>query len=255
MELDDLPQPVFDGLVTTDSLTADGENPNQMPQERFELLCDRIQQRGWVGNAIITDTDGVIADGQHRWEAAQEIGLEKVPVKQYAMDDAERRLIRQELNKIKGSHNRDKDAYEYDKILSGGYGEPLEELATTRDEDLEQMLDEVTETAEAEDISDGVDITPDAPDNPKQPPTVQSGDVDPHQEWENSSDTDYENEQKLPRYAEVKVKFKDEDAMNRFADMMGQTVTKKTNVLHFPKSEEWSMVDNRINSEGISSNE
>jgi hypothetical protein len=159
------------------------------------------------------------------------------------------------LNKLKGSHDESQDAFEYDKILSGGLGDPLEELTETRDEDLEKMLDEVSEAAESNEIGDGAKLTPERPDNPSKPPDVQRGDIDPESEWNESAETEYENDQKLPRYAEVKVKFKDEDAMNRFADLLGQTVTKKTNVLHFPKSEEWSMVNNRVDQSGISSNE
>src|SRR6056297_649268 len=113
MKLADLPQPADETTVAPDTLTVDGDNPNEQSDEMFGLLCDNMQQKGWLGNAIIADTDGVIADGEHRWRAAQEIGLEEVPVKFYEIDDAERRLWRQELNKISGEHDTKRDALEY----------------------------------------------------------------------------------------------------------------------------------------------
>jgi len=94
IELTDLPQPSYEGTVAPDELHVDGDNPNEMQDHTFGLLCDRMRDNGWLGGPIITDTDGLIADGEHRWRAAQEIGLAEVPVKQYAIDDATRRAER-----------------------------------------------------------------------------------------------------------------------------------------------------------------
>lgn len=140
LTLDDLPQPEFDGTVSVDELEACNDNPNGMTDEQFGLLCDRMRENGWLGGPIVTDTDGLIADGEHRWRAAQEIGLSEVPVRQYDIDDATRRLWRQELNKIHGEHDAKRDALEYDELLSQGYTEEVEELTTAADEDLDELL-------------------------------------------------------------------------------------------------------------------
>jgi len=102
-----------------------------------------MRDNGWLGGPIITDTDGLIADGEHRWRAAQEIGLAEVPVKQYAIDDATRRLWRQELNKIAGEHDAKRDALEYDELLAAGKTEEVEALTEAADEDLDELLDEI----------------------------------------------------------------------------------------------------------------
>jgi DNA modification methylase len=141
--LDDLPQPEFEGTVHPDDLHVDGDNPNEQDDETFGLLCDRMRENGWLGGPIITNTDGLIADGEHRWRAAQEIGLSEVPVKQYAIDDATRRLWRQELNKITGEHDAKRDALEYDTLLSEGYTEEVEALTDAADEDLDELLAEI----------------------------------------------------------------------------------------------------------------
>ena len=144
MKLDDLPEPAFEGTIATDELFVDGENPNEMTDEKFGLLVDRIRKRGWVGGPIVTDSDGLIADGEHRWRAAQELGLQDVPVVQVDFeDDAERRLYRQELNKISGTHDRTRDAIDYDAILKGGRNDELQELANAAEEDLDDILDEL----------------------------------------------------------------------------------------------------------------
>lgn len=141
--LNDLPQPAWDGTVSPDDLHVDGDNPNEQTDELFGLLCENMRKKGWIGNAIITDTDGLIADGEHRWRAAQEIGLDEVPVKQYDLDDAERRLWRQELNKIAGEHDTKRDALEYDYLLSNGKTDDVQALTNAAGEDLDELLAEI----------------------------------------------------------------------------------------------------------------
>jgi DNA modification methylase len=141
--LDDLPQPEFEGAVAPEELHTDGDNPNEMTDAQFGLLVDRMAENGWLGGPIITDADGLIADGEHRWRAAQENDLAEVPVKQYAIDDATRRLWRQELNKIHGEHDAKRDALEYDHLLSNGKTEEVEALTAAADEDLDELLAEL----------------------------------------------------------------------------------------------------------------
>jgi len=142
-DLADLPQPEYEGTVATDALETDGDNPNEMTDEQFGLLCDRMRQNGWLGGPIVTDTDGLIADGEHRWRAAKDIGLDEVPVRQYDIDDAERRLWRQELNKIHGEHDTKRDALEYDYLLDAGKADEVQALTNAADEDLDELLAEI----------------------------------------------------------------------------------------------------------------
>jgi len=143
MEWQELPQPEYEGTVPVDELQTDGDNPNEMTDEQFGLLCDRMRENGWLGGPVITNTGGLIADGEHRWRAAEEIGLDKLPVRQFDIDDATRRLWRQELNKIHGEHDKKRDALEYDELLSQGYTEEVETLTNAADEDLDELLEEI----------------------------------------------------------------------------------------------------------------
>jgi len=161
LSLGDLPQPEEETAIHPDELTVDGENPNEQSDEMFGLLCENLREKGWIGNAIVANTgdllgydgdpEGLIADGEHRWRAAQEVGLEEVPVKLYDFeDDAERRLWRQELNKISGEHVKKRDALEYDYLLKEGRSEDVQNLVDATGEDLDELLDEIREDSTAD---------------------------------------------------------------------------------------------------------
>jgi len=141
--LEDLPQPTFKGTVSPDELETDGENPNEQSDETFGLLCERIRERGWLGGPIVADSDGLIADGEHRYRAALEIGLDEVPVEFYDFSDADRRMVRQELNKISGEHDRKRDALEYDYLLDAGKSDEVHALTKAAEEDLDELLAEI----------------------------------------------------------------------------------------------------------------
>ncbi|WP_137288846.1 DNA methyltransferase [Natronorubrum halophilum] len=160
MKLEDLPTPERHETVSPDDLQVDGENPNEQSDEMFGLLCDNLTEKGWIGNAIVANTgglpgfegdpEGLIADGEHRWRAAQEVDLEAVPVKFYDFeDDAERRLWRQELNKISGEHDTTRDALEYDYLLNNGKSDEISALAEASGEDLDALLAEIRDDRSA----------------------------------------------------------------------------------------------------------
>jgi 1-aminocyclopropane-1-carboxylate deaminase/D-cysteine desulfhydrase-like pyridoxal-dependent ACC family enzyme len=148
MEFSELPQPERKERVNPDELDVDGDNPNAMSGATLDLLKQKIRDRGWIGNHIIADTDGLIADGEHRWRAARDLGLDEVPVKFYDLTDEERRLIRQELNKIRGEHDAGDDADEYERLLENGYDEELGDLldATSDTGELSEVLQEAKDS-------------------------------------------------------------------------------------------------------------
>lgn len=96
--------------------TTDGDNPNQMGERQFEALKDNITEYGFLV-PIILNKDHVVADGEHRLQAARELALDEIPAVVVDVDDADRRVIRQVMNKLKGDHDIHQDATEFQKIL------------------------------------------------------------------------------------------------------------------------------------------
>ena len=154
LTLDDLPQPARETTVPPSELRTDGANPNFQNDATFSNLVESIRSDGWLDGPIVANTgnlpgydgeaEGLIADGEHRWRAAKEIGLTEVPVRFYDYeDDAKRRYHRQHLNKTSGEHEKKRDALEYDYLLSEGYTEEVESLTDANGEDLDDLLGEL----------------------------------------------------------------------------------------------------------------
>ena len=154
LTLDDLPQTTEEAEVHPDKLFVDAENPNEQDDALFGELTDGMRTTGWFGGRIVVnkgplsgygeDADGLICDGEHRWRAAQEIGLSEVPIKYVDFeDDAQRRLWRLRLNKISGEHDTKRDALEYDYLLDNGMSDEVQSLTRAAGEDLDELLAEI----------------------------------------------------------------------------------------------------------------
>jgi hypothetical protein len=115
-------------------LKADGKNPNKMSGLQFEALKKNISKYGFIV-PIITNQDLLIADGEHRFRAAQELGLGKVLVIRLPLQEVDRRIIRQVMNKLKGEHDAQLDAEELAFIkINGDFTKLVEFLAKTENE-------------------------------------------------------------------------------------------------------------------------
>jgi len=77
-----------------------GENPKEHPQEQVDKIASSIQRFGW-DQPIVVDGDGTIIKGHGRYQAAQKLGLEEVPViEQPGLSDAEVRAARIADNRV-----------------------------------------------------------------------------------------------------------------------------------------------------------
>ena len=90
-------------LIDIDVLQLDGENPNKMKKNQLHALRKAIQRWGFIV-PIITNRDLLVADGEQRLTVARELGMKQVPVVRLDVEDVDRRLLRQVLNKLKGQH-------------------------------------------------------------------------------------------------------------------------------------------------------
>ena len=130
-------------------LIRDPDNPNQTTQEQRDSIWASLEEFGWV-YPLITDEGGLIGDGEQRVETLIEHGETVAPVLRLAnLDDSRRRLLRQVLNKLRGTHDPIMDQLEIQRILEAGLDEELSTLMGW-DESLEGLL---------EGLTDGLDIS------------------------------------------------------------------------------------------------
>lgn len=77
---------------------------------------------------IITNKDGVFADGEQRAQVCQSHGEFFAPVLRLSVSDVDRRILRQILNKLKGKHSKDLDNAEFMRIIEAGEKDDLQAL-------------------------------------------------------------------------------------------------------------------------------
>jgi len=80
--------------------------------------------------------------GRPRFARAVALGFTRIPIVRLPVDDVDRRMLRQVLNKLKGEHMPELDALEYRKIVDAGREEELMELIAISEEDLLDILQE-----------------------------------------------------------------------------------------------------------------
>lgn len=124
-------------IVDIDLLKIDSDNPNLMTKEERSALKISMEKYGFI-IPIITNMDYIIADGQQRYEVAKDLGITKIKVIRLNLKDVDRRILRQVLNKLKGSHQEDLDLLEYDKILADSGLESLKTMLP--DLDIDKIL-------------------------------------------------------------------------------------------------------------------
>jgi ABC-type transport system involved in cytochrome c biogenesis ATPase subunit len=126
-------------LVDVERLRVDGQNPNRQSKRQFKALKESIKRFGFVV-PIVTNRNLLVADGEHRLRAAKALGMKQVSVIRLPVDEVDRRLIRQVMNKIRGEHDLFLDAEEYYRIASEGSRDLLKSLLNESDLRIENLL-------------------------------------------------------------------------------------------------------------------
>lgn len=138
-------------LTKVSDLKTDGKNPNRMTKEQHDRLATSIKKYGFIV-PIITNKDLLIADGEQRWTVAKSLGMAEVPVIRLPVEEVDRRLLRQVLNKLRGEHELLLDAEEFDAIIADGGKDDLKYLLNLTDKNLATYLKEI-HPAENEDYT------------------------------------------------------------------------------------------------------
>ena len=127
-------------------LQTDGNNPNRMTIKQKDQVWSSLQKYGWT-YPVITNKDGVFADGEQRAQVCKEHGEFFAPVLRLPVSDVDRRMLRQILNKLKGKHSRELDDAEYTRIVSAGESDSLAALLQSIGEKLPDTNGHAPETS------------------------------------------------------------------------------------------------------------
>ena len=123
------------------NIVEDDTNPNSMTSSSFEALKDNIRRYGFIV-PVITNKNGVIADGYHRYKAAIDLGMEKIPIIKLDMDEVSRRTLRQVMNKLRGTHDFEKDVDEFKWLQENDEDFNIASLLPDHDFDFLYTMDE-----------------------------------------------------------------------------------------------------------------
>ena len=134
-----IPEAYIPLLEDIRQLKPDGQNPNKMTNKQKEETWKSLQRHGWI-YPIVTDLDGVFSDGEQRVQVCKDHEEFYAPVLRLKLSDAQRRILRQTLNKLRGKHNRHLDEEDYARIIAAGEKDDLQSLLSAIGEKLPEEL-------------------------------------------------------------------------------------------------------------------
>jgi len=128
-------------LVRVADLKVDGRNPNVMTKAQMEALKENMKRYGFIV-PVICNKDLLVADGEHRLQAAKELGMTEVPVVALDVTDVDRKMLRQVLNKLRGQHDPEKDLDEYKALMDSNELQTLADLTAQDASKLLKLMDQ-----------------------------------------------------------------------------------------------------------------
>lgn len=117
----------------------DEKNPNVLSTVKNEALLHTVNKYGFAVDPWLNDLgDGtyLVIDGEHRIKLLLEKGVKSVKAKIFKVKYVEVQMLRQIANKLRGEHDKTKDADEFKSIFEGKrldefaklLGEPIEDF-------------------------------------------------------------------------------------------------------------------------------
>jgi len=128
-------------VVDIDTVVPYTNNPKEHPDEQVDKIASSIKNFGW-DQPIVVDADNEIIKGHGRYQAAQKLGLDEVPIiRQTELSDAEARAARIADNRTaESAWDDDLLATELDILEDEDVGLDMTAL---EDERIQGLLDEI----------------------------------------------------------------------------------------------------------------
>jgi len=195
-------------------LTPDPANARLHNPRNIGMITDSLQKVG-AARSIVIDEDNVILAGHGVVEAAAEAGIENV---QYVDADGEtiiavRRTGLTDEQKVALSlaDNRTSELADWNpEQLLAHIDAGVDLSAMWRDDELAELLGEGTK----------------------------AGDIDPMDEWQGMPEFEQEDQ---TAFQSIHVHFKNQEDVDTFAELIGQSLTEKTRSLWYPEAEKTDM--------------
>lgn len=124
-------------------------NPNRQSDHDFELLCKSMQEDGFTQPIVAVaskpgaPTPYVVVDGEHRWRAAQSIGLTTVPIVIVPMSEEQAKIATLRHNRARGSEDVELSAALLRDLRALGALEWAADSLSLDDVELDRLLEDI----------------------------------------------------------------------------------------------------------------
>lgn len=126
--------------VIVNDIKFDKTNPNELSIEQEKALEKTMEKFGFLAPVILNKKLTVI-DGEHRVKVYKKLGKKKIPAYIIDVDKIDLKILRQLMNKLRGEHDKQKDAEEFKLIFEAGKLNEFSELLATQAEEFQTVLE------------------------------------------------------------------------------------------------------------------
>jgi ParB/RepB/Spo0J family partition protein len=123
-------------------ITPNNYNPNRQSEHEFRLLCRSIEEDGFT-QPVIVSQDYTIVDGEHRWRAAQHLGIPEIPVVIVPMETAQAKIATLRHNRARGSEDLELSVEVLRDLEKLGALDWAADSLDLTDQELNRLLDDI----------------------------------------------------------------------------------------------------------------
>lgn len=118
-------------------------NPNKQSEHDFDLLKRSMTDDGFTQPVIVQKSSMRIVDGEHRWKAARELGINPIPVVLVEMSDEQMKVATLRHNRARGEHDIELEAAVLRDLQALGAGDWAQAGLGMDDLEWERMLEDI----------------------------------------------------------------------------------------------------------------
>ena len=192
----------YSKLESVEKLKPNPANPNLHDENHTRLLGAMLKHQGWRESIIVSKQSGLVVCGHGRLKAAKTLGLKEVPVD------------------IQDFEN---EADEYAHMIADNR---IAELSGFDNDALKEILATLDTGAMDMDITgfDGATLEK----------LMTQFYVEPEDEWKGMPEFEMEDK---TAFKSILIHFKEQESMDKFAEVIGQKLTDRTKMIWYPEME------------------